>query len=243
MKQITFSEVFHSIQGEGLLSGVPSVFFRTSGCNLRCWYCDTPYTSHYPENKRITVKDAAFTIKKFECEHVVITGGEPYIQLEALTELCKRLRFDDKHITIETNGTVFSEEVSELADLISISPKLRQSGPTVDQSGEAWVRKHEEDRINLEALDNLITQSNDYQFKFVLSSSSLDEFIKAEIVEIQKLQRALLIPSNKLFLMPEGTVVEELEKAQELIAKLCIRFGWRYSDRIHVRIWGDERGK
>ncbi|MFB3041869.1 MAG: radical SAM protein [Candidatus Poribacteria bacterium] len=84
-----FSEIFYTIQGEGKLVGVPSVFFRTSYCNLRCVWCDTPYTSWTPENKDITVTEAVEAINKYNCKHVVLTGGEPFIQTRELTKLCR----------------------------------------------------------------------------------------------------------------------------------------------------------
>ena len=233
---ITFSEIFYSIQGEGELMGVPSVFFRTSGCNLRCWFCDTPYTSHKPENKKISVRDAVWEINRYNCEHIVITGGEPFIQPEALLELCYELKAHNRHITIETNGTVFLEK--NPADLISISPKLKGSGPTKDQTSVRWQEKHDKDRINWEALQNLMQYSKDYQLKFVLTQlNSIPE-----IEEMQKLQSRLGIPKRKLFVMPEGTTNEELRKTQYQAAVTCMKFGWRYSDRLHVRLWNDKRG-
>ena len=233
---LKFSEIFYSIQGEGKFMGVPSVFFRTSGCNLRCWFCDTPYTSHKPENKLIEVKDAVWEINRFNADHVVITGGEPFIRTEPLLALCHELKGHGKHITIETNGTVFAED--NPADLISISPKLIGSGPTNEQTGVKWQEKHEKDRINWEALQNLMQYSKDYQFKFVLSQlNSIPE-----IEEIEKLQMYLGIQKEKLFVMPEGTTNAELRKTQYQAAQTCMRFGWRYTDRLHVRIWDNKRG-
>ena len=114
-----YSEIFYSIQGEGQLVGLPSVFFRTSYCNLRCIWCDTPYTSWQPENKDISVEDAVAAILAHDCKQVVITGGEPFMQPKALISLCQQLQQRGLHITIETNGTLFE---SVEADLLSISP-------------------------------------------------------------------------------------------------------------------------
>src|ERR1700674_3462346 len=98
------SEIFYSIQGEGILAGVPSVFIRTSGCNLRCVWCDTPYTSWAPEGTDMSV---ANILSHVVATHGVVTGGEPMIapDIVALTEA---LRAANKHITIETAGTVFA---------------------------------------------------------------------------------------------------------------------------------------
>ena len=85
-----YSELFYTIQGEGILIGVPSVFFRTSYCNLRCIWCDTPYTSWEPEDKRISINKIAEEIAKYSCTHIVITGGEPFIQTEEVVTLCNK---------------------------------------------------------------------------------------------------------------------------------------------------------
>ena len=115
------AEIFYSIQGEGMLVGVPSVFIRTSGCNLRCSWCDTPYTSWNPEGDELGVDEilartAGFTAAR----HAVITGGEPMIARDVV-ELSERLRERGMHITVETAGTVFAPVA---CDLMSISPKL-----------------------------------------------------------------------------------------------------------------------
>ena len=89
-----YSEIFYSIQGEGQLVGLPSVFFRTSYCNLRCIWCDTPYTSWQPENKDISVEEAVSAILAYNCQQVVITGGEPFLQPQALLSLSARIRLD-----------------------------------------------------------------------------------------------------------------------------------------------------
>ncbi|HIB89418.1 TPA: 7-carboxy-7-deazaguanine synthase QueE, partial [Candidatus Poribacteria bacterium] len=124
-----YSELFYTIQGEGMLIGVPSVFFRMSYCNLRCIWCDTPYTSWEPEDKHISVNKVVKEITKYNCRHVVITGGEPFIQTKELVDLCHELNEGGYHITIETNATVYAD-VS--AHLISMSPKLRNSNPKPD---------------------------------------------------------------------------------------------------------------
>ena len=151
--------MFYSIQGEGKLMGVPSFFIRTSGCNLRCSWCDTPYTSHYPENEKITEVEIMQTLAKasVDCRHIVITGGEPFIQEKELISLCSMLKSEGKHITIETNGTIYFETE---ADLLSISPKLSNSTPPIAQSGERWNTKHEEDRINIPVLKKMMTHKD-----------------------------------------------------------------------------------
>ncbi len=118
------AEVFHSLQGEGILTGMPSGFIRFAGCNLRCAWCDTKYASWYPETEPWTKETVLAEIAKYNTRYVVITGGEPTIHPQLL-ELTQELRALGKHITVETNGTTFREGVA--CDLISMSPKLKHS--------------------------------------------------------------------------------------------------------------------
>lgn len=231
---IVYSECFKSVQGEGKFMGIPSVFFRVSGCNLRCWFCDTPYTSHRPEVNKIGLQDAVKKILSYDCEHVVITGGEPFIYRQQLKALCGRLRQLKKHITIETNGTVYFDT---RAHFISLSPKLIGSGPNDKQSGDKWKQMHDERRINDHAIKEFMAQTN-YQFKFVVPTIKHEEVIE----EIKQLQYRFNIPKNRIYLMPEGTTDEELKNSQSNTINACLENNWNYSDRIHVRLWGAKRG-
>jgi 7-carboxy-7-deazaguanine synthase len=114
------AEIFHSIQGEGILVGVPSVFIRLSGCNLRCTWCDTPYTSWAPEGPEMAIQEIWQRVEHFNCSHVVVTGGEPML-FPAVAELTDGLKTRGLHVTIETAGTVWQPVA---CDLMSISPKL-----------------------------------------------------------------------------------------------------------------------
>src|SRR5262245_8062758 len=122
------AEIYRSIQGEGLLTGTESVFVRASGCNLRCWYCDTPFTSWSPEGDDLSVEEIVSRVLEYRCEHVVLTGGEPMLFAE-LIPLAAALRKAEKHITIETAGTLY---LPVACDLMSISPKLANSTPNED---------------------------------------------------------------------------------------------------------------
>ena len=238
-----YSECFHSVQGEGILTGVPSVFFRVSFCNLRCWWCDTPYTSWQPENKEITVDEALSTILKYNCKHVVLTGGEPFLWKKELEELTNRLRNHHKHITIETNGTIY---FPVRVNLISMSPKLSGSTPSVELD-KKWAVRHERERIKEKSITSFLTQKQnedlhwtfrdeyDYQVKFVISTE--DDF--QEILEFEK---KFQLSRDKILLMPEGRTKEEIEIKQKPLVEYCIENGYRFSDRLHTRIWGDKRG-
>src|SRR5438477_9786475 len=143
-RALKIAEIFYSLQGEGSLVGVPSVFVRTSGCNLRCAWCDTPYTSWQPEGEERTLGSIAAEVKQYPARHVVVTGGEPMIApgIVALTRMLA-----GRHITIETAGTVFAPV---RCDLMSISPKLANSTP----EGQ-WAAQHDRLRIQCDVLKRL----------------------------------------------------------------------------------------
>ena len=223
-----FSELFHTIQGEGQLIGVPSVFFRTSYCNLRCVWCDTPYTSWKPENRNISVAESVDAISQYRCKHVVITGGEPFIQARELMELCCELDKRGHHITIETNATLFA---AVPAHLISMSPKLRNSNPPTDNR---FFKRHERGRIRPDVIRKFLDQYP-CQVKFVVDTPE-------DLAEIQALQTEVDIPAETILLMPQGTTPAVLRQKQEWLVDLCKENGYRYSPRVHVDIWGDKRG-
>ena len=226
-----YSEIFYSIQGEGSLVGTPSVFFRTSFCNLKCSWCDTPYTSHTPENKDITIEEAVEKICNARCDNIVITGGEPFIQKKSLELLCRELHKLDKHITIETNGTIFHDVQ---ADLISISPKTRNSLPTLEQVNPRQRKDHEKLSFQPLVLKKFLKEY-DCQFKFVVSYPD-------DIREISAIIETIGIDRDLVYLMPEGRTKEEIEEKQFWLVNTCITRGFNYSDRLQVRLWGDKRG-
>ncbi len=138
------AEIFYSIQGEGMLLGVPSVFVRTSGCNLRCSWCDTPYTSWESEGEERSIDSIVDEVERHGASHVVVTGGEPMIAPQ-IAELTHRLK---QHVTIETAGTVDAEV---RCDLMSISPKLANSTPE-----GRWAAQHDRLRYQPETLRRLM---------------------------------------------------------------------------------------
>jgi 7-carboxy-7-deazaguanine synthase len=220
------AEIFYSLQGEGGLIGVPSLFVRTSGCNLRCSWCDTPYTSWHPEGTEMAIDEIVERAGSYHAaRHVVLTGGEPMIA-PGIVGLSNRLRERGLHITIETAGTVFADLA---CDLMSISPKLSNSTPE-----GSFRSQHERLRIQPETLKRLMAQY-DYQLKFVIARQS-------DIGEMQVLLEDLGAPARKVVLMPEGIDAATLNKRGVWLAEVCKEFGYRLSPRLHVLLWGNKRG-
>ena len=230
-----YSEIFYTVQGEGELIGTPSVFFRTSFCNLRCWWCDTPYTSWEPEDKDISIDDAVEQIMDFGCKHIVITGGEPFIQEHDLGELCKELRKTrrDCHITIETNATVYHPVD---ADLISMSPKLKNSIPmAVDPKLRYWEKRHEKLMYNPVVIRKFRDKYR-YQLKFVVDTDTDMEEIESMLDHIHNIEL------HRVWLMPQARTKEELRAKSEYLIDLCKAHGYRFSPRMHIDVWGTKRG-
>jgi 7-carboxy-7-deazaguanine synthase len=222
---LKIAELFYSLQGEGSLIGVPSVFIRASGCNLRCAWCDTPYTSWRPEGAELTLDQILDEVRAYPARHVVVTGGEPMIAPEIIP-LTVRLRGLGLHITIETAGTV---SLPLECDLMSISPKLSNSTPE-----GSWAERHDRLRINPAALAEL-TGRYEYQLKFVIEK-------ERDVAEVLALMTFLQTPPDRVILMPEGTDRERLRERACWLAEICKREGFRFSPRLHVDLWGDRRG-
>lgn len=259
-------DLFVSIQGEGKYMGVPSIFIRTSGCNLRCAFknsiCDTPYSSWNNEKSKYTIDDVINIIKHNpKIDHIVITGGEPLLHGKELENMLTQIWEDRFVVTIETNGTM--PILNPLTDrfkiaLYSVSPKLKSSepDPNKDYGGHCvcseLCQKHKEQRINIKNLYRLATTANDIQFKFVYSGPECvkeieDLFLKiSAFAEAQgdydrKFYQGLQMKKN-IMLMPEGITEESLQSLRREVADICIKKGWIYTDRLHITIFGDKRG-
>ncbi len=224
------SEIFYSIQGEGALVGMPSVFIRTSGCNLRCRWCDTPYTSWSPEGDEMTVENILGVVEDYAATHVVITGGEPMLMKE-MPDLTRRLKDCGYHITIETAATVYQQVACDLA---SLSPKLSNSTPWKEEGGK-YAKKHERLRLNVEVL-NTFMKTYPYQMKFVVDTpEDLDE-VEGLLTRLEGIDR------THVLLMPQGRTAGELNEKARWIAKLCKTNGFRFCPRVHIDLYGDTRG-
>ena len=228
------AELYSSIQGEGQFAGTPSVFVRTTGCNLRCWFCDTPFTSWKPEGPHVAIDELIRQVQAFEIEHVVLTGGEPLLQPDSVS-LCEQLLAAGHFVTIETAGTVFRPAT---ASLMSISPKLENSSPSRSDSIDAarWQARHEQSRSQPEVIARLIAAS-DYQFKFVVDAPS-------DLVEITAYLSAWpQVPGERVWLMPQARTREELAARSDWLEAEALRFGYRFSSRWQIAEFGNQRGK
>lgn len=234
-------EIFFSLQGEGKNQGAPSVFVRTSRCNLHCTWCDTPYTwnwrgspfAHANTEKfdpvassiDLPVPEVADLIGRWACRRVILTGGEPLLQASECAKLLELLRARDERygFEIETNGTLVpSRELDRLLTLYTVSPKLRSSG--VDASL----------RLRREALA-FFAQSPKSVFKFVIGRES-------DVREVTALERELGLLPDRVFLMPQGTTPAALEALRPVLASACLESGYRYSDRLHIQLFGNRPG-
>lgn len=233
LRIMLISEIFHSVQGEGMLTGVSSVFVRTSGCNLRCRWCDTPYASWKPEGAKLSVEEIVAQVKSFPARHVVLTGGEPMISRE-LPVLAQRLREDGFHITIETAGTVLPQGVA--CDLASLSPKLENSTPLAGEIDDTWRQRHEATRWQPEVVREWLANYA-YQLKFVVSAPE-------DLNEISALLNSLEmpIPPDRVLLMPEGRDSATLASRDTWLVEICKQRGFRYCRRLHIDLFGNRRG-
>jgi 7-carboxy-7-deazaguanine synthase len=249
---LLIAEIYGSLQGEGLLTGTPSVFVRASGCNLRCWFCDTPYTSWEPEGEDWLVEEIVAETQRLAewgrlpaCQdasmnsgrqdacptkHVVITGGEPMLFAEMLP-LCQRLKESGFHITIETAGTLF---LPVPCDLMSISPKLASSTPSTERARK-WSIRHEQTRHQPEVIRRL-TSEYEYQLKFVIDTLADLEDVQDWLTEFPTLRR------ERVLLMPQGIDQAELTDIGQWLAPYCREQGFVFCPRKHIEWYGAVRG-
>jgi 7-carboxy-7-deazaguanine synthase len=235
---LRINECFVSRQGEGKLTGTPSAFVRLDGCNLRCWFCDTPYASWQPDGQFRTLDAVLQWIAGTSTKHVVLTGGEPLLPLQVVP-LCRRIREAGWHLTIETAGTV-DREVE--CDLLSLSPKLSRSTPTLDRfpthhpvMAQRWIDAHQRRRWQPQVIQALIHRALDYQIKFVLDDPS-------ECSEIERAVAELELPAENVWIMPQAATPKELASQSEWVRDWCQRAGYHFCDRVHLKWYGATRG-
>jgi len=218
------NEIFHSIQGEGTLAGVPSIFIRIAGCPLRCKWCDTQYAWKAAEGQEIAVSEIINKVINFQCRHVVITGGEPMMNPE-LHLLTLGLKERNKHITIETSGINFVPGLA--CDLMSISPKLSNS---LKEGGVNPALQ------NLSSLKQLVRRYQ-YQLKFVVDTAG-------DLTEIKETVKQIgAVPAEKVMLMPQAKARDELIAKSPMVAQMCKETGYSFCQRLHILLYDGQRGK
>lgn len=223
-------EVFYSLQGEGATIGSPSVFLRLATCNLACTWCDTKYTwdwanfDYAQEVVSLEAPQLEERILGFACPNLVITGGEPLLQQSELVPLVTSLKSCGMRFEVETNGTI--APVPELArdiDQWNVSPKLANSGNPSERREEPSVLKA------FQALPNAY-------FKFVVAAPG-------DVDEVCGFRDRHGLSNQRIILMPEGQTAEALSSRSGWVSEACIREGFRFSTRLHILLWGDERGR
>jgi 7-carboxy-7-deazaguanine synthase len=227
MTPVRVSEIFYSLQGEGMLVGMPSVFVRLAGCPLRCRWCDTRYAWDYSAGQDLEPDQIVEQVDRWPCNFVVLTGGEPMVGPDlsiraGFADLTHRLKTAGKHITIETAGVLFLPDLA--CDLMSISPKLAFQMEDAESVGS-----------DLQAIRRLI-QAYPYQLKFVVESPE-------EITEIRRALSALgPVATERVMLMPQAATRGQLEDRSPMVAQLCKEAGLRFGPRLHIQLWSDQRG-
>lgn len=267
-------EVFNSIEGEGNTAGEATIFVRLSGCNLRCCFdnsiCDTAYSSFAPEKGKYNYQSVVDIIEKYPMTTALsISGGEPFLHPDVVTDLIEIANDYCMDVLIETNGTLLVDKsILKEIDLINISPKLSSSEPTdekLKKLGMEWspaLKKHTVERFNIEALWNMIEHAKDFSLKYVVSRKEDFKEIEKQIhdlmlYDIQKKSRKrysqefngteiwfdtrFINPWN-ITLMPAGSRNDELDQNRQMVAEYCAEHGYRYSDRLQIIIWGTKRG-
>jgi 7-carboxy-7-deazaguanine synthase len=222
-------EIFYSLQGEGRLAGVPSVFIRLAGCPLRCRWCDTKYAWSETAGREMSIDQIEKEISAFDTSYLVITGGEP-MYLPQLNEFVTAIARPQRHITIETSGIRYIPDLP--CNLMSISPKLSNSTPNDPE----MAIDHESKRFNLKALRSLL-EGYEFQLKFVVDlPADLDKIARC-------LDRLGAVDPYKVYLMPQAATRKEYLEKSQWLAQTCLKTGFSFSPRLQVMLWDNQPGR
>jgi len=221
------SEVFTSIQGEGVTAGVPSTFVRLATCNLQCTWCDTKYTwdwTRFDPKKEITLVEDDVLLAQIEAQNVVVTGGEPLLQQGALVPFCESLVARACRIEVETNGTLVPlDALAAVVAQWNVSPKL-------GSSGNGLAARERPDALAW------FSRAPNAWFKLVVDEPSA-------LAEVDDFVTRHAVPRERVLLMPEGTTAATLAARSTWLVDACRERGFRFATRLHVILWGDERGR
>lgn len=226
---LVVSEVFGpTVQGEGPSLGRRAAFVRLGRCNLDCRWCDTPFTWNWDEFDPATelserpVADVVAEVEAMGVDRVVVTGGEPLLQQRRLQPLLAAAAARGWAVEVETNGTLApTAETAAGVERFNVSPKLANSGVAADRA------------IVPGALEALLATGK-AAFKFVATSP-------ADLDEVQALVDAHHL--DPVWIMPEGTTAEAVVAGGRALADAVTARGWHLTTRLHVLLWGDERGR
>jgi organic radical activating enzyme len=223
------NEIFKSIQGEGPNFGKPAIFLRTAQCNLKCTWCDTKYTWDWEnydftkEVKELSIDEIKEKILDLEIKHLVITGGEPLLQQDDLADLLSFLK-PDFYVEIETNCTILPNKMlTDFVDQWNVSPKTENSGNPLELYE------------NNECYYFFANQPNCF-FKYVVENED-------DIPEIKKFATKYKIPEKRVQLMTQASTKEEIAMREKSISELAKSNNFAFSPRLHVSMWGSQRGK
>ena len=228
MSELVVSEVFGpTFQGEGPSLGRRAAFVRLGRCNLACSFCDTPYTwdweRHDPatELRRVDVDELADQVRALRVPLVVVTGGEPLLQQSRLVDFLELLH-PSHEVEIETAGTLAPDaELVSLVARFNVSPKLSNSGMPLERRYKPEVLR-------------AFQATHKAAFKFVASDEgSLDE-IASTVAECGL---------RDVWVMPEGVTPDDVTGRGRKLADAVLARGWNLTTRLHVLLWGDERGR
>lgn len=240
---ISINEIYGPVlQGEGVSLGVPVLFIRLSGCNLHCSWCDSSQTWNFEgtdfkhdyaakvklADERIVQKEEELAahirlaVKQAQVSRIVLSGGEPLVQQKQLVHVIKELPAD-LAIEVETNGTFEpSQTFDAFVSQYNVSPKLRNSSnPDILRERPAALR--------------FFVDSPKAWFKYVVEKED-------DLQEIQHQIEKYQIPKNKILLMPLGHDQESQTNSMHKVEKLCLKYGYRLSPRLHVLLHGYKRG-
>ena len=246
-------EHFYSIQGEGRYTGVPSVFFRFGGCNMRCEGfgciekasdgtevigCDTVYAvnkEHFAHNW-IPIKNANELLNVLNLYElppqvdIVLTGGEPLINAndEVFVEFLETLNKRGHSISFETNATVsvdFKKYPIYKKCIFALSVKLSNSNESLHK------------RVKGDVIYSIAFNAKEAFFKFTIDANSINLGLEEEISNI-----ITHSPKTKVYCMPLGGTKQEVEKNTEPLIEFCKSKGYFFSDRLHIRVWDQNKG-
>lgn len=239
IETLNVSEVFESVQGEGRYIGKPGIFIRLAGCNLSCWFCDTPYTwkkeEQYPSPKKsfyykkMAISYLVKWIQKSGFNYIVFTGGEPFLQQREIIELINQLNMPKLIIGFETNGTIAPDDelLMDFRTHFVISPKNNVSMDQKVRSAEVHDKWFKPFRSGL--MGERIT------FKFVINEDDDFEQVLKYIDEYR-------IDPSLIYMMPEGTDIIGINGKLQMLFKYAKLFNVNVTTRLQILAYGNKRG-